>query len=528
MIDKRIFLLFGVIHMDINKNVVLPKKSMSFWLDSTSKTEYEVLNEDIKVDIAIVGGGLVGITTGDFLKKEGYKVAIIEANSIGFGTTGHTTAKITSQHGLIYNKIKNTLGGDKAKIYAEANQTAIDIIEQIVKVKKIDCDFERQSAYIYTQSDDYVQQIIDESKVVNDLGIDSEYLEEIPLPIKIKAALRFENQAQFHPRKFLLALAKEIPSDGSYIFEHTRAIDIEDTGDGYAVLTENGKRVYASKVVVASHFPFYDGLGLYFTRQYAEKSYVLGVHIKEKFSGGMYITAEDPGRSLRSQKTDDGKELVLVVGEHHKTGQGEEDTMVHNENLKRFAEDTFHVESIPYRWSTQDYVTLDGIPYVGAIMSGKPDIFVATGFGKWGMTNSIVSATIIKDLITKGESPWEDVYTPSRFTPAASAKTFVTQNANVVGELVSGKLEAIPDDIDLKNGEAKTLEVNGERAGVFRDQDGKLHIVDTTCTHIGCEVKWNSAEETWDCPCHGSRFSCDGDIVEGPALKHLKRPNEED
>lgn len=527
MIDKRIILLFGVIRMDINKNIVLPKKSMSFWLDSTSKTEYEVLNEDIKVDIAIVGGGLVGIVTGSFLKKEGFKVAIIDSNSIGLGTTGHTTAKITSQHGLIYNKIKNTLGEDKAKVYAEANQTAIDIIEQIVSEKNIDCDFERQSAYIYTQSDDYVQQIIDESKVANDLGIKSEYLKEIPLPINIKGALCFENQAQFHPRKFLLALAKEIPGGGSYIFEHTRAVDIEDTEDLYAVLTENGKKVYASKVVVASHFPFYDGLGLYFTRQYAEKSYALGVFIKEKFPGGMYITAEDPGRSLRCQKTNDGKELVLVVGEHHKTGQGE-DTMVHNENLKRFAEETFDVESIPYRWSTQDYVTLDGVPYVGAITSGRPDIFVATGFGKWGMTNSIASAVIIKDLITKGESPWEEVYSPSRFTPAASAKTFVTQNANVVGELVTGKLEAVPDDIDLKNGEAKTVEINGERAGAFRDQDGRLHIVDTTCTHLGCEIKWNSAEETWDCPCHGSRFNYDGDVVEGPALKPLKKPNKED
>ena len=458
------------------------------------------------------------------LKRKGLKVAIIEANKIAQGTTGHTTAKITSQHDLIYHKIKSKIGEEKSRQYAEANESAIHFIANLVKEKNIDCDFCWSPAYVYTQSDEYIEKIENEAKAASSLGIKASYLDKIPLPFDIKAAVRFDDQAQFHPLKYLFTLAKEIPGDGSYIFEHTKVVDIDDSNNEKCVLVTNQeKTVTASKVIVASHFPCYDGLGMYFARMYAEKSYVLGIKAKEPFPNGMFINAEDPGRSLRSQKYNDS-EIILVGGEHHKTGS-EKNTNVHYENLGNFAKEIFNLENILFRWSTQDCMTIDGIPYVGHLTSKTSNIFVATGFAKWGMTNSTASAMILTDLITKGESQWAPVYNPSRFDVTSIPK-LVSENLDVAVNLVGGKITPVPDDIEIKNGEAKITNVDGERVGAYRDENGKLHIVDITCTHLGCELVWNEGEKTWDCPCHGSRFNYDGDNIEGPAFNHLKHQGE--
>jgi len=495
-----------------------------YWIISTSKTDYPPLNEDINVDVAIIGGGIVGITSAFLLKRKGLKVAILEANKIAHGTTGHTTAKITSQHNLIYDKTKRKMGDEKARQYAEANESAIHFIANLVKEKNIDCDFSWRPAYVYTQSDEYIEKIENEVKAASSLGIKASYLDKIPLPFEIKAAVRFDDQAQFHPLKYLFELTKEIPGDGCSIFEHTKVVDVDDNdNEKCVVLTNQDKKVTASKVIVASHFPCYDGLGMYFARMYAEKSYVLGIKAKEQFPEGMFITAEDPGRSLRSQKYNDG-EIILVGGEHHKTGS-EKTTNIHYENLGNFARETFDLESILFRWSTQDCMTIDSIPYAGYLTSRTSNVFVATGFGKWGMTNSTASAMILTDLITKGESPWEEVYSPSRFD-ISSVPKFASVNLDVASTLIGGKITPVPDDVKINNGEAKVIRKDGERVGAYRDENGKLHIVDITCTHLGCELVWNEAEKTWDCPCHGSRFGYDGENVEGPAFNHLKHQGE--
>jgi Rieske Fe-S protein len=336
----------------------------------------------------------------------------------------------------------------------------------------------------------------------------------------VKAAVRFDHQAQFHPRKYLLSLAKEIPGAGCHIFEMTRAVDIQE-GAPYKIITDKDIKITAPRVVIASHYPFCNLRGLYAARIYVERSYILAAKVKEEFPQGMFINAENPTRSLRSQKYKNDR-LVLFAGEHHKTGQGA-NTIHHYKNLKDFAQQNYTVEDIPYRWSAQDCMTLDDIPYVGLYTLDTPDLYVATGFGKWGMTNSTVSAMMIKDMIVKGSSPWEPVYSPSRFTPVASAKNFIVENANVAKELIEGKLITVPDELDIQNGEAKVIGIEGKKVGAYRDEEGKLHLVDTTCTHLGCELHWNAAERSWDCPCHGSRFTYDGQIAEGPALHPLKK-----
>lgn len=490
-----------------------------YWLASADSTDYPALDKDIRVDVAIVGGGIVGITAGYLLKKENVKVAILEADRIVQGTTGHTTAKITSQHSLIYSNMIKHLGREKAQQYADANEYAIDFIEELVREKKIDCDFSRQAAYVYTQSDDYVQKIQKEVEAASSLGIKAFYMEEIPLPFKVKAAERFDNQAQFHPRKYLLALAKEIPGDGSYIFEHTRAVDFHEDHPN-TVITEDGHKVLAENVMIASHFPAYGGSGYYFARMHPIRSYAVGVKIKEEYPGGMYITAEDPGRSLRSTPYEGG-DLIIVGGEHHKTGQGP-NTNIHYKNLMEFAKETYDVTDILFRWSTQDYTTLDDVPYVGKITAKSPGVYVATGFKKWGMTNGTASAILLKDLIVKGDSPWAPVYDPARFEGDPMIKNFAVDNMDVAKHFIGDKLKPAPGDTGIAPGEARVMVRDGKKVGIFKDKKDKIHAVSITCTHMGCDLAWNAAELSWDCPCHGSRFTYEGDIIEGPALKSLR------
>lgn len=505
--------------MNINNLKYFQKPPLSYWLVSTSMTDYPSLQEDISVDIAIIGGGLAGIQCAYQLQKEGLNIAVLEANRIGHGTSGHTTAKITSQHSLIYDKIQNQMGTELAKQYATANETAIHEIKRISEENNIDCEYISQSAFVYTQQDEYLQKIQDEVKVASSLGIEASYVKNIPFSIPIKGAVRFDNQAQFHPLKYLLSLAKIIHDKGVQLYEQTRIIDIEEN-DNYILITSSGKKVIAEKVIIASHYPFYNKHGMYFARIYASRTYIIGVRAKEKYPGGMYINAEKPARSLRYENTPEG-ELILIVGDEHKTGQGE-DMNKHYRELMDFADSIFTVEDIPFRWSTQDCMTLDSIPYIGNFTSNTPNLYIATGFQKWGMTNSTVSSMLLRDLIIKGENPWKDVYNPSRKTIAESTKSFVTVNADVTKHLVKGKLKALDKDVDLQNEEATVLEKDGNRVGAYRDEQGKLHLVNTTCTHMGCELNWNHAEKSWDCPCHGSRFSYEGEILEGPSVSPLK------
>ncbi len=490
----------------------------SYWIASTKSTDYPALDQDVEVDVAIVGGGIAGITCAYLLKKENRKVAVIEAHRIAHATTGHTTAKITSQHGLTYSKMIEQLGREKAQQYAQANQYAIDMIEELVNSEEIDCDFSRQSAYIYTQSQQYVDKIQREVDAASSLGIRAYNLQQLPFQLDITAAVRFDNQAQFHPRKYILALAGKIPGDGSHIFEQSRAVDFQE--DPCTVITENGHKVTASKMIIASHFPAYGSNGYYFARMYPERSYAVGVTVSEDFPEGMYITAEDPVRSLRHTPLKGGK-LIIVAGERHKPGEGA-NTNTHYMNLVKFAKQTFDVTDIPFRWSTHDYTTMDDVPYVGVIASGSPNVYVATGFRKWGMTNGTASAILLKDLIVKGESPWAAVYDPSRFKADPMVKNLATTNLNLAKHLIGDKLRPVPRDIDIAPGEARIITHDGQKVGIYKDNEGKVHSVIAICTHMGCDLAWNAAELSWDCPCHGSRFTYDGDIIYGPALKSLR------
>lgn len=504
--------------MNFNRYSLFKNPPKSYWIDSVEFTKYPSLEENIKVDIAIIGGGLAGIQIAYQLSHANLNIAVFEANLIGHGTTGYTTGKITSQHNIIYSKIKDLFGMELAQQYANANESAIREIKKIIDENNIDCDYTQESAFVFAQKEENLEKIQEEIDTASSLGISASYVKDIPFDIPNVGAVKFDNQAHFHPLKYLTSLARIINEKGIQIFEKTRIVDIEENNT-YILTTSQGKTINAEKVIIASHYPFYNKHGMYYSRIYTSRSYIIGIKAQEKYPGGMYINVEDPPRSLRCVNTGIG-ELILVVGENHKTGQGE-DMNKHYNALINFAEDVFTIEDIPYRWSTQDCMTLDGVPYIGYYTSNTPNLFVATGFQKWGMTNSTVASLIIRDLILNGESPWQDVFNPSRKTTLESTKKFITVNTDVAKHLIRGKIKPIEKEIDLSNEEAQIIEIDGNKVGAYKDENGKLHFVNTTCTHMGCELNWNNAEKSWDCPCHGSRFSYKGEILNGPAVKPL-------
>lgn len=500
----------------------LPRFPEPYWRKSTKLPSFPKLQKDVRVDVAVVGGGITGLTSAYLLAKSGAKVAVVEAGSILNGTTGHTTAKITSQHSLIYDELISHFGEENAGLYYQANDDALQFIKSLVREKKIDCDLTEEDAYIYTNSNQEMDKLLKEFKAYEKLGVTGgEYVSSLPIPVEAMAAVVMRNQAQFHPLKFLRYLVDAFTEMGGQIYENTTAVDIEE-GNEPVVTTRDSYKVRCSQLIVSSHYPFYDAKGFYFSRMHVNRSYVLAVKTEKEFPGGMYINAETPTHSLRS--TDwDGEQLVLFGGYSHKTGQ-ETNTHQYYEALEGFAAKTFGIKEIPFRWSAQDPTTQDKLPFIGNYSASTERIFVATGYNKWGMTNGINAALLLTDLVLMKDNPYKDLFDPQRFNVDPQLKNFVVHNVNVAKELVKGKLERpslSPED--LGNDEGAVVTVNGKRAGAYRDVDGKLHIVDTTCTHLGCELKWNDGDRTWDCPCHASRFSSKGDVLEGPAEMPLEK-----
>ncbi|MCM3588213.1 FAD-dependent oxidoreductase [Mesobacillus maritimus] len=506
----------------------MPQFPEPYWLQSVDLPTFPKLEGDLDVEVAVIGGGMTGITSAYLLAKEGKKVALIEAGRVLTGTTGHTTAKVTAQHGIIYDELISHFGKEKTQAYYQANNEALQFIKNLVKEQQIDCDFSEQDAYIYTNSDQEMQKLISEYDAYEKLGIkDIGYLKSIEIPVEHKAAIVMRNQAQFHPLKYLKHLVEEFTKMGGQIYENTTAVDIEE-GDEPRITTRSGHKVGCQHMIVSTHYPFYDVKGFYFSRMTISRSYALAVKTEKEFPGGMYINAETPSRSLRY--TDwNGEKIVIFGGHEHQTGKNVNDnTFEYYEALEAFANETFGIKEIPYRWSAQDPTTLDKIPFVGRYSPTISNIFVATGYRKWGMTNSTNAARLMTDLIIGRENPYEGVFDPNRFNADPDVKKFLSINASVAKELIKGKLEQPSTQPEtLKKNEGAPIMLNGQRAGAYRDENGQLHIVDTTCTHMGCELKWNNGERSWDCPCHGSRFSYKGEVLDGPAEIPLKRLSEE-
>ncbi|RXA20566.1 FAD-dependent oxidoreductase [Methanosarcina sp. MSH10X1] len=485
----------------------LPGRAESYWLATTPESNYPFLSGDISVDVAIIGGGIVGITSAFLLKQAGVSVAVIEADRIIKGTTGYTTAKITSQHNLIYDRLISQVGRGPAKQYAESNQEAIDRIEYIVRSWNISCDFEHKPAYVYAGSEDSAQKILDEVRAARSLGLPATFESSLPLPFDTYGAVRFNRQAQFHPRKYLCALARELEGDSCYIFEKTRALGIEG-GEPVVIKTDRGT-VRAGDAIQATNYPIFDKPGELFKRLTQSMSYVLGVRIEETFPDGMFINAEEPIRSLRSQPAEGG-ELVLAVGEGHPTGHGNP-THEHYRQLEDWAKSIYNVRSIDYRWLTEDVISEDGVPLIGRLTPDSGHSYLATGFRKWGMTTGTAAAIILTDTILGRDNPWTEVYEPSR---SRQGSEFVVR-------------EDLPE---VEPDQGSLIEKGEDKVAVYRDPQGALYTLNPACRHMGCPVSWNDADKTWDCHCHGSRYNARGEVIQSPAVYGLleKKVKEQD
>jgi glycine/D-amino acid oxidase-like deaminating enzyme/nitrite reductase/ring-hydroxylating ferredoxin subunit len=494
----------------------------SFWIETTPETAYPALDDSVSVDVAIVGAGITGITAAVLLKRAGKTVALLDSKRIVHGASGYTTAKVTSGHGAGYSKIRKGFGEEGTRVYAEANQAGIERIAQFVEEEGIDCDFERKTNYVYAESEEEVSQLRQEAEVERKAGLAVSLVDETPLPFSVAAALRLDNQAQFHPRKYLLALAGTISGDGSHVFEQTRAQDVK-SGDTCEVVTERGT-VRATDVVVATHLPILDR-GLFFAKTYPHRSYAVAAPLDQAPDPeGMYINSGTPTRSVRTLR--DGDRVFLNVGGSGHKPADEDDTPARYDQLEQFLRDHWpDAGEVRYRWSTQDYMPHDQVPYVGRLRRGSEHVYAATGYKKWGMTNGTVAAMIIADTILGRRNSWADLYDAKRFVRRTGLASFLKENlaAGVhffVDRLGRAERAAVEE---LGPGEGALIRVRGRKTAVYRAEDGTLHTMSPVCQHLYCIVDWNPAERSWDCPCHGSRYDATGGVIQGPTTNDLKR-----
>ncbi|NLZ29176.1 MAG: FAD-dependent oxidoreductase [Methanomicrobiales archaeon] len=498
----------------------LPGVAESYWVATSPETEFPPLAGDGQIDVTVIGGGIAGVTTAFLLKRAGLTVALLDANRIVRGATGYTTAKITSLHRLIYADLIDRFGSRRAQQYADANQAAIEMIASLVQEYSISCDFERKPAYTYAESEESRSLVEAEADAARILGLPAAFTDDIPLPARASGAVILEDQAQFHPRNYLLLLAAHLSGEGSYLFEMTRVEDIEEQGDRVLVRTERGS-LSSDHAVLATHYPIYDRPGSYFARMQASRSYALGLRIDDPFPDGIFINADGDVHSWRSQPANGG-ELVIVTGEDHDTGRVT-DTRACYRRLEEYGRSVYPELTVGYHWSAQDYITPDHVPYIGPLARGHDRIFVATGFGKWGMAAGTAAGMILTDQIQGRQNPWAEVFDPARFEGGPGYPDRVQRALKAAGGMI--EVDAAWFDretamIPLREG--KIVEAGGQRVAVYRDGHGALHTMDPTCMHMACTVVWNNAEKSWDCPCHGSRYDAYGRVIESPTVRDLE------
>lgn len=491
----------------------------SLWEGTSPATAYPPLDGTVEAEVAVIGGGITGLTTAYLLAGDGVRVVLLEARGIAAGTTGHTTAKVTSLHGLTYAALAEDKGWDVASAYAAANQAGVDLVGRIASSEGIACDIRRLPAYTYTESDDRVADIEAEVAAAQRLGLPGRFATDVSLPYPVRAAIGFDDQLLFHPRLYCLGLAEAFIARGGRIFEQSRATAIDSIGGRHAVSTQSGT-VTADWVIQATLLPFDDPGGL-FAKTHPSRSYALAAEVDGPLPDGMFLGIDDPGRSVRPHQLADGRRFLVIGGEEHKTGQDRR-ADERFEVLEAWARERFGLDRLDYRWSAQDYMPADGIPYVGRSSPQSERMLVATGFRKWGMSNGSAAALMLSDIVAGRPNPWLEVFDATRLRLGDAVGELVRQNVDVARRFVGGRVTAVPDVEAIGPGAGSVIQHEGRRLAVYRDEAGTVHALSARCTHMGCLVEFNPGERSWDCPCHGSRFALAGDVLEGPATAPLE------
>jgi glycine/D-amino acid oxidase-like deaminating enzyme/nitrite reductase/ring-hydroxylating ferredoxin subunit len=511
-------------------------KHTSYWLDSTEPIKYTPLNKDIQTDVVIIGGGIAGVSVAYCLMQSGKKVVLVEDGYIGSGETGRTSAHLVSALDDRYYDLEKMYGAALTKTIADSHKTAIDFIERTIKYENIECDFERVDGYLFLHPTDKEDSLKKELEAGLNAGLE---VVELPATPGIKESvkcLKFYNQAQFHPLKYMEGLCKAIVERGGLIFTETSADKINSEG----VVTKNGFNIKAEQIVVATNTPVNNKYVMHL-KQYPYRTYVIGALIKKDSvkkalwwdTGDMSINADiPPYHYIRVQKLDKEYDLIICGGEDHPVGIEDRKEISGEDRyglLEFWLRKHFDIEDVIYQWSGQIMEPMDCLGYIGRNPNDKENVFIVTGDSGNGLTHSTIAGILITDMINGKKNEWEKIYDPSRFKIMKAGRTFFK-------ELVGGLLHYYkqkPKDAktveisEIKPKEGKIIDIDGEKFGAYRDPKGLLHVVKAECTHLKCIIKWNSDEETWDCPCHGSRFTMEGKVIHGPANDDLPHYNEE-
>jgi len=489
--------------------------SSSLWLAGEEAPARPALAGRVEVDVAVVGGGIAGVTTALRLQRAGARVAVLEAHRVASGVTGCTTAKVTALQSTLLSTIRSRHGADAAATYAAASSAAVRDVAQLATDEGIDCALERRPAVTYAAGPDELEAVEREHGAATEAGLEVQWRDDAGLPYPVAGAVWLGDQVQFHPVRYVRGLAAALERDGGQVFESTRVLSVA-AGRPCRLRTPGGE-VAADRVVIATHYPILDR-GLFFARLDAQRSYCVAVRVRDAPPATMAISAGATTRSLRS-----ADDVVIVGGEGHPAGKAGV-TAERFAPLEAFAAAHWDVEAPVARWSAQDPAPYDHLPMIGPLHPRSARLWVATGWQKWGLTGATFAARILAERVLGRDHEWARCFTPTRLSPRSTPEV-ARLGAKFGGLLAADRLT--PAEVgsagEVPRGQARVVRDGLGKAGAYRDDDGVLHAVSLRCTHLGCLLRFNGAERSWDCPCHGSRFDVDGTVLEGPAVRPLAR-----
>ncbi|MFE8944730.1 FAD-dependent oxidoreductase [Streptomyces sp. NPDC007856] len=495
----------------------------SYWLRTAPGPPRPRLSEDLDVDVAVVGAGIAGLSTAYELVRAGLRVAVLEAGRAAAGVTGHTTAKLTAQHTLVYDRLRRTRGPEGARLYARSQSEAIEHAAALVAELGIGCEWETRDAYTYVRDRSRVDEVRAEAQAAREAGLPAAFTTETGLPFPVAGAVRVTGQAQFHPVRYLRAITDDLVARGGQLYERTRVVGLQEGGVPCRLTTEAGHTVTARDVVIATHYPVFDRALLFARLAPRRELVVAGPLGAGPDPEGMYITPEENTRSVRTAPYGaNGQRLLVVTGEHFTPGTG--DVRAGFDGLAAWAEEHFPGVALDHAWATQDNDSTDTVPLVGTFHPGARHTYVATGFGGWGLSGGIMAGLLLTSLITGRDCAWRELYDPRRLKPVVrEVPSLLKTQAEVARHFVGDRLRP-PASVDgLAPGDGAVVRADGGRLAVHRDDEGALHAVSARCTHLGCLVAFNRSERAWECPCHGSRFDVDGAVLQGPAVRPLEQ-----